>query len=932
MPETLLQTKLFVPPLRPNFVSRPHLIERLNQGLQLGHKLTLVSAPAGFGKTTLVGDWAGGLRADADNNSHIANRVAWLSLDEGDNDLTRFLTYLVAALQTLALGEVGTMAPKIGEGAVSMLQSPQSPPTEAILISLINDVTPIPDRIVLVLDDYHLIDSSPVDDALNFILDHLPPKMHLVIATRTDPDLPLARLRARGQLAELRAKELRFSSSESAEFLNRVMGLNLSTKDIAALETRTEGWIAGLQLAAISMQGSEDLEGFITSFAGSHRYVLDYLIEEVLERQPKSVQAFMLQTAILDRLTGSLCDAVTGQENGRDTLEMLERANLFIISLDDERRWYRYHHLFADLLQKRLRLFDKKQIPTLHIRASEWYEQNNFMSDAIHHALSAKDYKISANLLELEWRPMDSNYQSGTWLNWVKGLPDEVISTRPVLSAGYGWALLDAGELEASELRLRDAERWLGTTLDVKENHIGSSVKMVVVDKEEFYSLPGTIANARAYLAQAFGNGADTIKYAKLALDLLLEDDYFGRGISSILLGYAYWAGGDLAAARMAVADSVSNMQKADSIPYTISFTSYLAEIMIAQGCLHEAASTYKRALQLATEKGKPGFQETVVLHLGLSEILIEQGDLEAARHHLLKSRKLGEHPAFPPWHRHWFPAQARMMEVQGNLDGAIKMLKEAERQYYRYPIPVVRPLSALKSRLWVRQGKLVEAIGWVREQNLSVDDNLSYLREFEHITLARIVIAQYRSDHTDDAIRVAMGLLDRLLQAAEGGKRTGSVIEILLLKALVHEAKGEISTAILFLGEALTLAEPESYTCIFVDEGPPMARLLNEALNRGIASNYVRRLMATFSVDTPAQPESIASQADQSELFEPLSERELEVLKLIAEGLTNKAIASRLFLSQNTVKVHARNIHSKLGVHSRTQAVAKARALGILP
>jgi LuxR family maltose regulon positive regulatory protein len=393
MPDTLLRTKLFIPPLRPNLVPRQHLIERLNQGLQLGYKLTLVSAPAGFGKTTLVSEWVGSLRLDVAKESQIANRIAWLSLDEGDNDPTRFLAYFITALNQ-AEGIDATL----GEGILAMLQSPQTPPVADILISLINDVIAIPDRIILVLDDYHVLASSPVDDAITFLLEHLPPQMHLVIATRDDPQLSLARLRARGQLTELRAAELRFASSEVAEFLNQVMGLDLSADDIAALETRTEGWIAGLQLAAISMQGHKDTTNRIKSFTGSHRFVLDYLIEEVLDQQSESVQMFLLQTAILNRLTGSLCDALTGQQNGQATLEMLEHANLFIVPMDEERRWYRYHHLFAELLQRRLNIANPSLTNDLHSKAVVWYETNGNLSEAIHHALAIDDIRRTRSI------------------------------------------------------------------------------------------------------------------------------------------------------------------------------------------------------------------------------------------------------------------------------------------------------------------------------------------------------------------------------------------------------------------------------------------------------------------------------------------------------------------------------------------------------
>src|SRR6266705_4062355 len=478
MPTPILATKLYIPRLRPHVVIRPRLIERLNEGLH--RKLTLISAPAGFGKTTLASAWV----ASCDR------QVAWLSLDEGDSDPTRFQTYLVAALRTIAAN--------IGEGVLGVLQSPQpthQPPTASILTALLNEITTIPDNFVLVLDDYHVIDAKPIDHALTYLVEHLPPQMHLAIATREDPQLPLARLRARGQLTELRATDLRFTDSEAAAFLNQVMGLSLSAADIAVLEDHTEGWIAGLQLAALSMQGHQDVPGFIRVFAGDHRYIVDYLVEEVLERQPAPVRSFLLQTAILDRLHGPLCDAVTGQEDGNARLEALERGNFFVVPLDDRRHWYRYHHLFAEVLAAHLRAEQPDLVSTLHRRASEWYEHNGSTADAIRHALSACDFERAADLVELAIPAMRQSRQEARVLGWLKALPDELLQVRPVLSVGYAWALLLNGELEGVEARLQNAERWLDTTADRGE--------MVVVDDEEFRRLPGAIAIFRAAIAQA---------------------------------------------------------------------------------------------------------------------------------------------------------------------------------------------------------------------------------------------------------------------------------------------------------------------------------------------------------------------------------------------------------------------------------------------
>lgn len=907
----ILATKLYVPRPRSKTVLRSRLSARLNGGLH--GKLSLISAPAGFGKTTLVTEWV----------ADCGRPAAWLSLDEADNDLSRFLTYFIAALQTAA--------PAVGGGLLSALQSPQPPPTNLLLTSLLNEIATLPDRFVLVLDDYHMIDSQPIDHALAFLLDHLPPQMHLVIASREDPHLPLARLRARGHLTELRAADLRFTDTEAAEFLNQVMGLTLQAADVAALESRTEGWIAGLQLAAISMQGQDDPTRFIESFTGSHHFVLDYLIEEVLRQQSEAVKTFMLRSSILDRMCGSLCDAILPDSaiSGQEALGHLQRANLFLIPLDNERRWYRYHHLFADVLHQRAAsAMDGASLAELHTRASRWYERNGYEADAFRHAVAAGDLERAAHLAEQAWQGMDNTFQLTAWLGWVKKLPEALIRARPMLSVEVALALINSGELESVESRLQDAEQCLDVAGETRAQPAASAEVTPGADAARLRVLRTMIALARTQYAQIRGDVADTVKYAELTLKLAPEDDHLRRSQATVTLGLTHWVSGDLEAARTALVAWITSMQQIGNAVFAAATTFAVADLLVAQGRLREAVSTYQQQLAAAHDESSQPFMAH--LHLGLALTHHEMGDKEAAATHLLRSMELGERSTLIDWPHRWHLAQARLQESAGDLDAALAQLDTAKQVYVRNPVPEVRPVEALKAQVYVRQGRLSEALDWVHARGLAVDDELSYLREFEHMTLARVLIATYPRDRADHAIQAALGLLERLLQAAEASGRMGSVIAIRVLQALAYEARGSIPQALGSLERALRLAEPQGYVRLFVDEGPPMARLLYEALAAGIAPDYVRRLLANYTA-AGAQPPLASLQASGAEFVEPLSERELEVLRLIAEGLNNQEIGIRLVLSPHTVKVHTRNIYAKLGVHNRTQAAARARLLGLL-
>jgi LuxR family maltose regulon positive regulatory protein len=843
---------------------------------------------------------------------------------------------LIAALQIIDID--------IGKGVLSALQSPQPPPTDAILTPLINEVAALPDPLVLVLDDVHLIAAQPIHDALAFLLRHLPRHlpphlppdpgrgMHLVIATREDPPLPLARLRARGQLTELRAADLKFTPSEAAEFLNQAMGLDLSAEDIAALEARTEGWIAGLQLAAISMQGSQDSRGFIRSFAGSHRFVLDYLAEEVLHQQPESVQTFLLHTAVLDRLCGPLCDAVRfgiSETPARSVgtasqaiLEMLDRANLFIVPLDGERRWYRYHHLFADLLRQRQHQVQPEQVPALYQRASAWYQQHGFIDEAIAHALRAEDSERAADLIE---EHVDTIWQRGEHTRlrrWLARLPAELVCAKPHLCIIHAWNLFTSGQYDAAERTLRAAER----ALDARTER---TPEPALAEQEPSPGAGGTIrgriAALRAFLASYRGDLPVTIQHARQALDRLPEQDVNWRSTAAIALGDAYALRGELADAYRARLEAVQASQTGGNI-YMIARLK-LADVYRQQGQVQRTIAICQQQWQLAQESG---MSQTVVAGWLLAiwgEALAERNDLDQAIQQASKGVKLterGQDAMVTGWS---YLCLIRVLFSRGDLAAAEAIAHKMEALARERDVPpwIANPLAAWQARIWLAQDDLDAASQWAGERGLDAGGGPILLHEMEYLALARILIARGRLDETSS-------LLQRLLEAAEAGGHTSRAIEVLALQALALQAQEDTDRAIATLERALTLAEPGGLIRTFVDEGPPMARLLYGAVARGIAPEYARRLLVAFSGAEPEQPEALEKEPPTSEFVEPLSERELEVLQLIAEGLTNREIASRLFLALNTVKAHARNIYGKLDVHSRTQAIARCQALGLLP
>jgi len=897
----VLATKLFIPPPRPNAVSRPRLLVRLREGLDSGHRVTLLSAPAGFGKTTVLSEWI----ADILRREPGAP-VAWLSLDASDDDPSRFLTYLVAALHRAD--------PAVAADAhVLPLSS-----IELTLAALINDVASASRAMIVVLDDVHLIEDGSIRAGLVFLIDHLPPNLHLAISSRSDPLLPLARLRARGELTELRAADLRFTPDEAAAFLNEVMHLDLSPALVAALETRTEGWIAGLQLAALSMRDRSDVAGFIDGFTGSHRFVIDYLAEEVLHRQPDHVRDFLFNTAILGRLSASLCAAVTGSADSGEMLAALERDNLFVVPLDDQRKWYRYHHLFADVLKARLFADGPERLPGLHRRASEWYEQNGLSEDAVAHALAAGDFGRAARVIESTVPGVRKSRQDATLLGWLALLPGDIIGRRPILGVYRAWSLLVSGDVDAVEPLLRDAERVLGATTDDGTPAHDSAAG------EELRILPVTIALYRAAVAQARGDVAGTQAQARRALDLTGPDDHFGRGAAAGFLGLASWAAGDLGAAVDAFGEVATSLRRSGNMADMLGTTIVMADLLIQQGRLRDAQRACEDALRLATEQGEPVPQSTADLHVAISELLYERSDLPAAREQLLTAQALAERASLPENRYRWFVAMSRIDEAEGRLDGALDALNTAEHLYLRGFFPEVRPLAAMQARLWIKQGRLGEAQGWVDTQRLSASDAPSYLREYEHLTLAKLSIARHASDPLAGSLDPTTAMLDRLLEAADAGGRTGRVNEILVLQALAHAAAGHADLALRPLARVLAQSEPEGYVRLFLDEGEPMAALLRTATAAGITPAYARRL-------SEASRQGHDPQASARPLAGTLSERELHVLRLLATELSGPEIARELYVSLNTLRTHTRHIFGKLEVTSRADAIRRAQMLGLV-
>jgi LuxR family maltose regulon positive regulatory protein len=909
--DRLLATKLHVPRPRPGFLARRRLLERLTEGT--AGALTLVCAPAGFGKTSLLGDWV----------RRSQQRVAWLSLDGGDSDPARFWRYVAAALDTVR--------PGVGQRADPLFQGAQPSP-EAVLTMLVNELAEGPGEVVLVLDDYHLVEAPPVHDSLAALLERVPPQLRLVLASRTDPPLPLARLRASGQLAELREADLRFTSEEAAALLRTTVGPELPQAAVAALGDRTEGWVVGLQLAALSLRGHADVGAFVDGFSGSHRYVLDYLCEEVLDGQPEPLRAFLLETSILERLSGPLCDAVTGRADGQELLEQAERANLFLHPLDEVRSWWRYHHLFADFLRVRLRQERPDRVEELHRNAAAWHEAQGLADEAIGHSLAAGDATWAARLIEREVDACILRWEGATLQCWLAALPAELVGSRPRLSLAQANLALISGRVEAIEGPLGAAERGVGEAVDEPyEPSVGRGASMMA-------NLPAAIALQHAGLANLRGDAGQMRAAARRALDELDEGEWMLESLARWYLAVAEWVAGRLVEAEAALASSIAGWRTASQRAPAAAALGYhcLGLVQRDQGRLEAALATYREALAVAAETDGPAPPIAGVAYTGMAGVLYERGDLDSALKHATDGIDLCRQLVYTPPLVAGLLTLAWVRQAQGDRAGALDAVGQAERlQLSPVAVGLLNPVPAERARLALAQGDVDAAVRWARGRGLRAEDEPSYPRQHEHLVLARVLLARQVPEQ-------ALGLLERLHAGAAAQGRTGSVIEVRALQALALSAGGDQDGALAALAEAIALAAPEGYLRVFVDEGSPMAALLRQLLadrrqDRPAAAaaprDHLARLVDAFEqAGLPVRPPVRRGGVVVTGLVEPLTERELDVLRLLSAGAPNRAIAEDLVITLDTVKRHLSHLFSKLEVANRTQAVTRARELGLLP
>jgi LuxR family maltose regulon positive regulatory protein len=884
-PAPLLETKIKIPRRRRNVVPRSRLDHRVDRDALPA--VVLVSAPAGFGKTTLLTEWL------ADKQG-----VAWLSLDRRDSDPAVFWPYVIGALRKVA--------PDVGADALVTLQA-TSMSRDAAVTSLTNDIADLERDVVLVLDDYHVIESLDVHESMLLLLEHLPAQLHLVVASRADPPWPLAGLRAGGELVEVRASDLRFTAEEATTYLNDSMGLHLTSADIHVLEARTEGWIAALQLAALSLHDRDDPAAFIGQFAGDDRFVVDYLVDEVLDRQDDDVRDFLLETSVLSRLSTELCASVTGRRDAKAILDRIDRANLFLVALDDRRHWYRYHHLFGDVLRSRLAEEHPERVAELHRRASDWFDVAGDRPEALRHALAAGDVARAAELIELGIPDLRQARQDATQQEWLDSLPEDVFGTRPVLNLARVGARMVVGDTEGVEALLDEIEAWL----DPQRSKSGP----IVHDHGEFARLPTQVAMYRAGTALLHGDLPGAIAHGEHAAEVSAPDDHLGRGAASALIGLATWAGGDLALAARQYANSIAEFHHARHYADILGCSLGLADMQSGQGLLGEAEATLRAALDVAAAHAP--LRGTADMHVGLAEIHLERNELDAATEQLKASLDVGEHLALAQHPYRWRVVDARLRAIDGDHASALALLREAAVLYDTDYSPRARPVTATIARLQLSSGDIRAARRWADEAAVSTADELTYLREYEHLTLARLLLATSRATE-------AIPFLEQLHAAAEESGRASSAIEAQILLALARASAGDVSSAVLTLADALGHAEEERLVRVFLDAGAPMTSLLETAVAHDRSAMQAAALLAAGA------RRGARAGRTPPRLVDELSGRELDVLRLLRTELSGPEIAAELIVSLNTVRTHTKAIFSKLGVNSRRAAIRRADELGL--